>query len=117
MSGLPSPTQLGRFSKLAKQTSFGIALAATASIFYAGSVRPANAALSLAFGSNVGSISVLGSNTAWESPTIPQKKPINLMDYYNQLSAPERSVLGLLSFGSFGLMAAFRPLDQRMKRP
>ncbi len=108
MSGLPSPAQLGRSSVFA--------LAATASIVCAGSVRPVNAAMPLTLGLNAGSVSALGSNTAWESPTIPRSSRINLMDYYNQLSAPQRSVLGLLSFGSFGLFASFRPLDQRMKR-
>lgn len=108
MSGLPSPTQLGRSSV--------IALAATASVVCAGSVRPANAALPLTLGLNAGSVSALGSNTAWESPSIPRGNHFNPMDYYNELSAPQRSVLGLLSFGSFGLIASFRPLDQRMKR-
>ena len=117
MSGLLFPTQLGRSSALAKQASLGIVLAATASIVCAGSVRPANAATPLPLGLNAGSVSVLGNNTAWESPSIPRDSHFNWMDSYNSLSAPRRSVLGLLSFGSFGLLAAFRPLNYKMRRP
>lgn len=109
MSGLPSPTQLGR--------SCVIALAASSSIVFAGSFQSVDAAVPLTLGSSGGGVSVLGSNTAWESPSIPRKSHFNFMDSYNSLSAPQRSVLGLLSFGSFGLLAAFRPLDYRMKRP
>jgi len=108
MSGLPSPAQLGR------STTF--ALAATISITCAGSVRPANAALPSAPGLVLGSVSILGNNTAWESPVLPRRDRFNFQDHYNQLSAPQRSVLGLLSFGSFGLFASFRPLDRRIKR-
>jgi hypothetical protein len=102
MSGLFSPTQRGR--------STAIALAVTLSIICNGPTPPANAALPLA---TVGGVSTLGSNTAWYSPAIPRRDRNLLLDYYNSLSSPTKSVLGLLGFGSFGLIASFRPLDSK----
>ena len=109
MSGHTSSTVLGRAT--------GIALATSISLICAGSIQSANAALPLLLGAGGGGVSMLGSNGAQTGPAIPRKRSINLMDAYNSLSAPQRSVLGLLSFGSFGLLAALRPLDDRLKRP
>jgi hypothetical protein len=108
MSGLFSPTQLGR--------STVIALAAAFSILCDSHSLSANAALPLPTQANAGGVSTLGNNTAWVSPAIPRGDRRSLMDRYNSLSAPAKSVLGLLSFGSFGLIAAFRPLDTQLKR-
>ncbi len=109
MSGMPLPAQLRRSSTFA--------LAAVTSIFFClGDLESASAALPLPLGANTGSVSLLGGNTFENRYPIPRRSHFNPLDHYNNLSTPVRSILGLSSLGSFGLLASFRPLDTKRKR-
>lgn len=108
MSGMPLPAQLGRSSMFA--------LAAVTSISFLGGLEPADATLPLPLGVNTGNVSLLGSNTFDPRFPVPRRNHFNPLDYYNNLSTPVRSILGLSSLGSFGLLASFRPLDNKRKR-
>lgn len=108
MSGILPPAQLGRSSLFA--------LAVSTSIFCAASVKPAIAALPFAPAIGSGSVSLLGNNTFETRYPIPRRDRFNLLDQYNSLSTPARSIIGLAGLGSFGLLASFRPLDTKQKR-